>query len=76
MNETGSVHYHMHLPAVHHNGVVPCPPLDLPHLINDISDGLHIGTLSILSPVEDVELGHLVSWSFGLGDETIVRVIS
>ena len=47
-------------PAVHHNGPVACFALHLGHFINGIDNSLHVGALSIRSPVLDVELSHLV----------------
>ena len=47
-------------PAVHHNGPVACFALHLGHFINGINNSLHVGALSIRSPVLDVELSHLV----------------
>ena len=47
-------------PAVHHNGPVACFALHLGHFVNGIDNSLHVGALSIRSPVLDVELSHLV----------------
>ena len=48
-------------PAVDDNGPVPCPTLNLLHLLNDINDSPEVGAVTIRSPVVDVELVDLVS---------------
>ena len=48
-------------PAVHHNGPVACFALHFSHFVKDSNDSLHVGALSIRSPVLDVELSHLVA---------------
>ncbi len=51
------------LPAVDHNGVVPCPDLNFSDLLNDIGERLQIATLPVRGPVGDVELAHLVGFA-------------
>ena len=43
-----------------HDGAVSRPNLDFGHFIDDISDGLEVRTFPVWSPVNNVELGHLV----------------
>ena len=43
-----------------HDGVIASPPLNLTHLLNNVSDGLDVGAVPIGFPVGDVELGQLV----------------
>ena len=47
-------------PAVDQDGVVSSSPLNLPYLFNDIYDCLDVARAAIRSPVEDVELIHLM----------------
>ena len=48
-------------PAVHNNGPVACFALHLGHFVNGIDNYLHVGALSIRSPVLDVELSQRTS---------------
>ncbi len=50
-----------HSPAVYDNGPVSSSPLNFRDLFIDVSDSLEVGTLSISVPVQQVELGHLMS---------------
>jgi len=48
------------LPAVYHNGLVACPPLDSGHFLNRPSNSTRVEAVTVKSPIGDVELVHLL----------------
>ena len=54
---------HKHKPSMHNNWFVPGPPLSHTNLVDDMNEGLWIGTQTLSTPLVHLKLSQLLNLS-------------